>query len=76
MARELSATLTRVVISGDATAPASCAMEYSVLAADGTNDDLLETPKNYPEPSPDFNQTVNLLCSGVGTTVKANESIV
>lgn len=77
MARELSVGGgTRLVITGDASAPSTCKMEYSVLLADGVNNDLKEDPTEHVEETPNFNQTVNLLGSGIGTTVKAAESIV
>lgn len=76
MAREIQqADVTRIAVSGSDTAPAACQMDYRVINIDGSNDDLLEPPAAYVVPSPNFNQTVTLLCTGTGTTVKTNEGI-
>lgn len=75
MARELSATHTRMVISGDTSNPSSAELEYRVLNADGVNDDLLESPAKSVVDSPDFNQTVAAFCAAGASTAKTTEGI-
>lgn len=74
MARELSAA--RVVIKCDASNdPDTADMEYSVVVADGTYDDVFEPPKRHNKESPNFNQTVTAFCGAVATSTKTTESI-
>lgn len=76
MARELNVGGgTRVVISGDTSAPSDCDMEYRVIEKDGSNNDLFEDPKKHHEDSPNFNQTVTAVCIATGTVVKTAETI-
>ena len=70
MARQLSDNNTRVSVTGDDTAPSTCAVETRV-----TDGDLAEAPSNTPVAGPDFNQTVNALCAAEIAVVKTNESI-
>lgn len=78
MARELSGSsrqLTRVEIRGIDAAPSTCDASYSVIITDGMNDDLFEESKTHNEESPNFNQTVTALCSGIIGAIKTDESI-
>lgn len=75
MARELSATHTRMVITGDTSNPSSAELEYRVLNADGVNDDLLENPAKSAVDSPNFNQTASAFCAAAASTAKTAEGI-
>lgn len=70
MARQLSATHTRLVVTGSDTAPSALLVEYVVVI-----DDLNEGAKKFVIESPNFTQTVSAIWSAAVAAVETEEGI-